>query len=371
MSDSSVVSDSDARQTYDDVKDYYGKCLNDTKDLKTSACAAPAKPLPKHLSDALKDIHQDVSSRYFGCGLSAPECLESCSVLDLGSGSGRDCYMLGKLVGENGRVIGIDMTEEQVEVAQRYIDYHTQKFGYRQPNVEFITGYIEDLKAAKLEDGMFDIIISNCVINLSPDKTAVLKEAYRVLKDGGEMYFSDMYINKRLTPELKKNKVLWGEGISGALMWEELFQIAEEIGFCAPRLVTARHITVNAELQSALGDYKIISATFRLFKIPQDAPKEKRRVTYNGGITGCEEEMQFDANYTFKVGEAVEVDEELYAILKNSRFEDHFSFLPINEESGPRRCGTQKEFLSDPFRFAEETSKGTKTMGCGGKKSCS
>uniref|UniRef100_A0A8C5R027 Arsenite methyltransferase n=1 Tax=Leptobrachium leishanense TaxID=445787 RepID=A0A8C5R027_9ANUR len=224
-------------------------------------------------------------------------------ILDLGSGSGRDCYMLSKLVGEKGQVTGIDMTEEQVEVSRKYIDYHTEKFGYRQPNVAFIVGYIEDLQAAGLHDGSFDVIISNCVINLSPDKTAVLREAYRVLKDGGEMYFSDMYIDRPLPPELKKNKVLWGEGIGGALLWKDLVQIAEEIGFSAPRLVTARYITVNNELESMVGDYRLISATYRLFRLPQDAVKERGLATYNGGIPGCEGEMPFDANVTFKVHE--------------------------------------------------------------------
>ncbi|XP_075072333.1 arsenite methyltransferase-like isoform X2 [Mixophyes fleayi] len=268
-------------------------------------------------------------------------------MLDLGSGSGRDCFMLSKLVGPKGHVTGVDMTDEQLELSRKYIDYHMEKFGLQQPNVEFIKGYIENLKEAKLGDESFDVIISNCVINLSPDKKAVLTEVYRVLKDGGEMFFSDMYINRKLSEELKKNKMLWGEGISGALLWEDLAQIAKEIGFSCPRLVTSRYITFNKELEEILSDYKLVSATFRLFKLPRDADKEKSLVTYKGGITGLETEIQFDANFSFKEGRAEEVDEELYGILKNSRFTDHFSFCSLENSTG-----SKKDIITDPFQFA-------------------
>ncbi|XP_075697196.1 arsenite methyltransferase-like [Rhinoderma darwinii] len=334
--------------THDDVKHYYGKHLSNTKDLKTSACAAPAKPLPKYIKDALSEIHEDITSRYFGCGLTVPQCLENCRILDLGSGSGRDCYILSKLVGPKGHVTGVDMTDEQLELSRKYIDYHMQKFGFQQPNVSFTKGYIENMKEADLQDETFDVAVSNCVINLCPDKKAVLSEVYRVLKNGGEMFFSDMYINKTLTEELKKNKMVWGEGIGGALLWKDLFQFAEEIGFSPPRLVTSRDITFNKELEDVVGDYRLASATFRLFKLPEDAKKEKCLAIYNGGVTGYENEMQFDANFSFKEGQAVEVDEELCGILKVSRFTNHFSFLPL--ENGSE---SKKEIISDPFQFAD------------------
>ncbi|XP_040294229.1 arsenite methyltransferase-like [Bufo bufo] len=318
-----------SNQTHEDVKHYYGKHLSNTKDIKTSACAAPAKPLPKHIKDALSEIHEDITSRYYGCGLTVPQCLENCRILDLGSGSGRDCYILSKLVGPKGHVTGVDMTDEQLELSRKYIDYHTQKFGFQQPNVNFTKGYIENLKEADLLDETFDVVVSNCVINLCADKKTVLKEVYRVLKNGGEMFFSDMYINKTLSEELKKNKMVWGEGIGGALLWKDLFKFAEEIGFSPPRLVTSRNITFNKELEDVASDYKLVSATFRLFKLPKDANKEKCQAMYKGGVIGYENEIQFDVNFSFKEGQAVDVDEELQGILKISRFEEHFSFLPL------------------------------------------
>uniref|UniRef100_A0A674I8E7 Arsenite methyltransferase n=1 Tax=Terrapene triunguis TaxID=2587831 RepID=A0A674I8E7_9SAUR len=240
--------------------------------------------------------------RYYGCGLVIPECLETCWILDLGSGSGRDCYMLSKLVGEKGHVTGIDMTDAQVEVAKKHVDYHMKKFGYQVPNVDFIHGYMEKLGDAGLKDESYDIVISNGVINLSPDKRAVLQEAYRVLKAGGEMYFSDVYASCDLPEDIRKHRVLWGECLGGALWWKDLYRLAEEVGFCPPRLVTASRITINnKELESVVGDCQFVSATFRLFKVPKKGPAERCQVIYNGGITGHEKELEFDANFTFKV----------------------------------------------------------------------
>ncbi len=99
-------------------------------------------------------------------------------------------YVLAQLVGPTGRVIGVDMTDEQLAVARRHADWHAEEFGYA--NVEFRQGYIEDLAAAGIEDGSVDLVVSNCVLNLSPDKPRVLAEIFRVLREGGEMYVSDI-----------------------------------------------------------------------------------------------------------------------------------------------------------------------------------
>ncbi|KAJ8284927.1 hypothetical protein COCON_G00037770 [Conger conger] len=358
---------------HDDVKDYYGKRVKKTSDLKTNACVAPAKPIPAFIRKALADVHPDVTDKYYGCGLVVPDCLEGCRVLDLGSGSGRDVYMLSKLVGEKGHVTGVDMTEEQLEVARKYIEHHTQKFGFSKPNVDFIQGYIEGLEEAGLKENSFDIIISNCVVNLSPDKTRVLKEAFRVLKDGGELYFSDIYSNCRLPEEITSHKILWGECFGGALCWEDLVRLAEEVGFCSPRLVTAKTVSVgNEELERVIGDYKFVSATYRLFKIPKNAVKKSCRLTYDGNITGAEKALEFDCHYTFKVNEVVEVDGEVARILKSSRFAEEFTFQP-DAQTGPC-CAAGKVCPVNPFELAEQVKSGdtpSATGGCcGAKQSC-
>ncbi|NWW71032.1 AS3MT methyltransferase, partial [Climacteris rufus] len=306
-------------------QDYYGKELQTSKDLKTDVCITSAGPLPKVVRDALERVHEEVVARYYGCGLVIPECLSSCRILDLGSGSGRDCYVLSQLVGEQGHVTGIDMTEGQVEVAKKHIAYHMDKFGYRKPNVEFLHGYMEKLGDAGLADESYDIIVSNCVINLTPDKRAVLREAFRVLKPGGEMYFSDVYASQRLSETVRQHRVLWGECLAGALYWRDLYSIAEEVGFSPPRLVTASPITIGSkELEDIIGDCRFVSATFRLFKVPVGSGAGPGQVIYNGGIVGHERELLFDANFTFKEGEVTDVDAEMAVILQSSRFAKEF-----------------------------------------------
>ncbi|XP_076584585.1 arsenite methyltransferase [Chaetodon auriga] len=348
-----------------DVKDYYGKVLQKTSDLKTNVCMTPARPAPAFVREALKKVHPEVNARYYGCGLVVPECLEGCRILDLGSGSGRDCYMLSQLVGEKGHVTGIDMTEDQLEVAKAYVDHHMKEFGFKKVNVNFVQGFIEALTEAGLEKNSFDIIISNCVVNLSPDKKRVLAEAYSVLQDGGELYFSDVYSSGRLTEEIKNHKVLWGECIGGALWWKDLLQLAEEVGFSPPRLVTAKFISVgNKELQDVLGDFKFISATYRLFKVPKGNAKPCL-VKYKGNIAGVEESFPFDCRYTFKPNEVVEVDGELATILTQSRFKGAFSFPPPGDS-----CPVKpKAGIEDPFeldRLLHKENPGSATGGCCG-----
>ncbi|MDX1803653.1 MAG: methyltransferase domain-containing protein, partial [Alcanivorax sp.] len=184
----------------DDVQDYYGKQLTGSADLQTNACCDQAPP--EHLKPLLAQLHDEVVSRYYGCGLVAPEHLEGMRILDLGSGSGRDVYLLSALVGESGEVVGVDMTDEQLAVARRHQDYHREQFGHRNSNVRFLKGYIEELDQLDLPDGYFDIVISNCVINLSTDKAKVIADVKRLLKPGGEFFFSDVYADRRVPQAL-------------------------------------------------------------------------------------------------------------------------------------------------------------------------
>ncbi|KAJ8365806.1 hypothetical protein SKAU_G00146370 [Synaphobranchus kaupii] len=374
-SDCSKECASHGPKIHDDVKDYYGKRVKKSSDLKSNACVAPAKPIPAFIRKALTDVHPDVTDKYYGCGLVVPECLEGRRVLDLGCGSGRDVYMLSTLVGEKGHITGVDMTEEQLEVARKYIEHHTQKCGFSKPNVDFIQGYIEGLEEAGLGENSYDIIISNCVVNLSPDKTRVLREAFRVLKDGGELYFSDIYSSGQLPREITSHKVLWGECFGGALCWEDLVRLAEEVGFSSPRLVTASTVTVdNEELESLLGDYKFVSATYRLFKIPKNTPKKSCLLTYDGNITGFEKALEFDCHYTFKVNDVVEVDGEVASILKTSRFAEEFTFQPDSQTSSGSCCAPAKAVPVNPFELVQQMKSGGTTSAtegcCGARKSC-
>ena len=314
---------------FDEVKDYYGKVLQSSGDLKTDACCTDTD-MPDHLKLAMSKIHAEVASRYYGCGLVRPQKLEGMRILDLGSGSGRDCYILSQLVGEEGFVLGVDMTDEQLDIANKYIDYHTEAFGYKKPNIAFKKGYIEKLDELELEDNSFDIIISNCVINLSPDKEAVLREAYRVLKPGGELYFSDVYSDRRVPENLVKDPVLYGECLSGALYWNDFLNLAKKCGFHDPRLVEDRQLAIdNAKIEKLIGHIDFYSATYRLFKLDslENACEDYgQSVVYKGTISHHEELFILDKHHAIEKGRHFPVCGNTWRMLQETRFKADFEF---------------------------------------------
>ena len=315
---------------HDQVKDYYGRILASTSDLKTNACCTNTA-FPDYITSALANVHDEVMMRYYGCGLVAPQALQGTHILDLGSGSGRDCYVLAQMVGENGRIVGVDMTEQQLEVANRHIEFHREKFGYAKSNVEFKKGYIEKLDELDLADNSFDVIVSNCVINLSPDKEAVLKQAYRILKPGGELYFSDVYADRRVPKELMDDPALYGECLSGALYWNDFLRLAQKAGFTDPRLVEDRPISIdNPDIEKKIGYIKFFSATYRLFKIDglETACEDYgQAVVYKGTIPHHPKSFVLDKHHTIDTGRVFPVCGNTYRMLNESRFKDAFEFI--------------------------------------------
>lgn len=313
---------------HESVQNYYGKVLQNSGDLKTSACC-DVSSMPAWLKPLLARVHPEVSARYYGCGLVAPALLDGCRVLDLGSGSGRDCYVLAQLVGPHGSVLGVDMTVEQLAVANAHLDYHAEHFGYA--NVAFRQCYIEDLAALELADASFDVIVSNCVINLSPDKDSVLREAHRLLKPGGELYFSDVYADRRLAEELREDEVLYGECLGGALYWNDFENLARRHGFADPRLVEDRPIGVDDPLLAEkLGDARFFSATYRLFKLDGLEPACEdygQAVIYRGSIPGAASAFVLDKHHRIETGRVFPVCGNTWRMLKDSRFAAHFEFI--------------------------------------------
>lgn len=159
-----------------------------------------------------------------GCGnpTSMAEIKKGETVLDLGSGAGFDCFLAAKKVGQTGKIIGVDMTEEMVERARA----NAKKQGY--DNVEFKLGDIENLP---IEDNSIDVVISNCVVNLAPDKSKVFKEVYRVLEKGGRMYISDIVLLDNLNQEQRENEKLIAGCVGGALLKDDYLKIIKDAGF--------------------------------------------------------------------------------------------------------------------------------------------
>jgi len=155
------------------------------------------------------------------------------TVLDLGSGAGKDVFIAAPLAGPKGRVIGVDMTDEMLKLAAKNAGKFTARTGLK--NIEFRKGLIEDLP---VKDGDADLVISNCVINLSPDKPAVFREAYRALKPGGFIVVSDIVLNRELPPSLKKHAGLYAACVAGALQRRDYLGAIKAAGFNGVKLLS-------------------------------------------------------------------------------------------------------------------------------------
>ncbi|RPF71882.1 methyltransferase domain-containing protein [Aurantiacibacter spongiae] len=307
---------------------YYGKVLGGSADLRTDACCTFETP-PDAVRNALANVHEEVKARYYGCGLVVPQLLDGCRVLDLGSGSGQDAYLLAQLVGPDGHVTGVDATPEQLAVARAHLDWHADRFGYA--NVDFVEGDIERLDELGLEPASFDVIVSNCVINLVADKPAVFAAAHRLLKPGGELYFSDVYADRRVPAHLRDDPVLHGECLSGALYWGDFDRIAKAAGFADPRLVTDRPLAIgDADVAAKLGSIAFVSATYRLFRLGDLEPQCEdygQAVVYRGTVPGARRVFDLDAHHSIEAGRVFPVCGNSWTMLADTRFAPHFDFI--------------------------------------------
>lgn len=224
----------------------------------------------------------------------------------------------------------------------------------------FVKGYMENLSDAGIQNNSLDVVVSNCVICLCPDKKTVIREAYKVLKEGGELYYSDMYANQVVPDSFKEDPVLWGEGMAGALYWQDLITLMKETGFSVPHLVAGSHIVVhNPELQKKIGDVKYASGTYRIFKLPQHSLKTKALVTYKGTVPDCADYFEFDASHTFQTDVPVEVSSEMAAVLQYTRFSADFSIVMLDTPD-PNLCDNPQYCHLSPFLLADRLGSSVK-----------
>lgn len=339
-------------------QNYYGKVLGGSADLRTDACCT--FEMQSHaIREALRNVHEEVKARYYGCGLVVPQALEGCRVLDLGSGSGQDAYLLAQLVGPTGAVTGVDATPEQLAIANAHKDWHPQRFGYA--NVDFVEGDIEKLDQLGLEPESFDIIVSNCVINLVADKPAVFRAAHQLLKPGGELYFSDVYADRRVPEHLLGDPVLHGECLPGALYWGDFDRIAKTAGFADPRLVTDRPLAINdQEAAEKLAGINFVSATYRLFNLDGLEPQCEdygQAVVYKGTVPEHEKMFTLDAHHAIEVGRVFPVCGNTWMMLADTRFAEHFDFIGnfSRHFSVFPGCGSAVPFGQSDVNPAKET----------------
>jgi SAM-dependent methyltransferase len=233
-----------------EVKEFVKKTYREIAKAENSCgCGCGCGPSPSEIAlqigyskEDLKNVPK-TSSMGLGCGnpVALSGLNEGETVLDLGSGGGIDVFLAAKKVGTKGKVIGIDMTKEMIQKAKATA---SQK-GYR--NVDFRLGEIESLP---VEDNSVDVIISNCVINLSPDKQKVFQEAYRVLRPSGRILISDIVTEEELSPEVKKSFEAWAGCVAGALVKKDYLDIIAKAGFKDIKIVSES--TYNIDISPVL-----------------------------------------------------------------------------------------------------------------------
>jgi len=268
------------------VREAYAKVAKE----ETSCCAAKSAPcscstptsekISKKIGYSEEDINSVPEGANLGLGCGNPVALASLkkgeTVLDLGSGAGFDCFLAASRVGKKGKVIGVDMTPEMIDKARE----NARKGKYQ--NVEFRLGEIENLPVA---DGTIDVVISNCVINLSPDKKRVFEEAFRVLKPNGRLMVSDIVLSKELPEIIKKNVQAYIGCLSGAEMKSKYLKMIEDAGFQEVKVIeenffpienmvndpTAQAIVKTAEIPAQ--EIKKIANTVASMKVSGVKPK--------------------------------------------------------------------------------------------------
>ena len=262
------------------VKERYSKIATNEKSSNScSCCGGEENSFIKQAQAAgytVEEIKSIPTDAVFGLGCGNPTALAEINsgetVLDLGSGGGIDVFLAANKVGDMGKVIGVDMTKEMVETAVK----NAKESGYE--NVEFKEGEIENLP---IEDNSIDLIISNCVINLTPDKLKAYREAYRVLKPEGRILVSDIVTDGEIPTEIRKNFQAWAGCIAGALDKQEYIDTIKKAGFKDVEIVSEQIFTEPNMDERLVG--KIISVQIKAYRKLNSNETEK---------CGCEESLE-------------------------------------------------------------------------------
>ena len=337
----------------EEIKKYSSNVsLEENGVMATGICACGLDSMPKYIQKVLKEIPEEVTSRFYGCGSPLPPALEGCTVLDLGCGTGRDVYLASKLVGPEGKVIGVDMNEDQLGIAEAYHAEMAEKWGY--DNVEFKKGFIEALDEIGIEDGSIDVVISNCVINLSPNKEAVFSEIWRVLKTGGELYFSDIFADRRVPEGINDNLVLVGECLGGAMYIEDFRRLMMKCGWQDFRYMSSRPAAIdNEEIEALIGNIQYTSRTVRAFKLPDTVEdiceQYGQTAVYRGGIQGYENYFDLDDHHRFYKDLRLDVCGNSCTYVQDTRFGKYFEvFGDRSIHFGPfEGCGNAPSVSGD------------------------
>jgi MoaA/NifB/PqqE/SkfB family radical SAM enzyme/ubiquinone/menaquinone biosynthesis C-methylase UbiE len=315
---SNCVLSFNVEKPYKVIQEFYGRAAEEPK----ADLCCPVK----YDDEDVRHIPKEVLDRFYGCGspIAMAGVKEGESVLDLGSGGGIDCFIAAKKVGKSGKVIGVDMTDKMLEIANKNKIPVAENLGY--DVVEFKRGFLERLP---VNDKSIDLITSNCVINLSPDKKAVFKEMWRVLKDCGRAVVSDIVSEGEIPYKLKVNDQLRGECLGGALTEDEFLSFLEQVGFYGVEVLKKTY-------WKDVEGYKFYSVTVRGYKFEK---KEGcvyigQKAVYRGPFKAVVDEE----GHLFPRDEAVEVCTDTSEKLKKPPYNYFFSVIEPDGETTEYSC---------------------------------
>jgi ubiquinone/menaquinone biosynthesis C-methylase UbiE len=302
------------------LREFYGRRVQKTADLSTKACCTD--DAARRFSDVLALLPDDVRQRHYGCGCPLPaDDLTGLTVLDLGAGAGVDAFIALHCVGPNGSVHGVDMTAEQLDVARRNASTVARRFEHPKTNVTFHEDYIET--ADVIPDASIDLVISDCVINLSPAKNEVFRTIWRVLKPGGEFYVSDIAADRRLPHSVRNDPQLVAECLGGAEYEHDWFDQMRDAGFADPRVVERRVVQ-----REALGMPIVFSSLtvrgFKLSEMDQRCEDYGQTAVYLGSIPNTPARFVLDDHHVFEAERPAPVCRNTARMLTETRLAAHF-----------------------------------------------
>ena len=305
----------------------------------------------------LKIIPDEIIEKDYGCGDPLGKIKKGDTVLDLGSGGGKVPYIVSQIVGETGKVIGVDMNDDMLNLAKRYQNEMIEKIGY--DNVSFYKGKIQNLKLnleildeylqehpvsnlndyqsiaqyikylenemTMIKDNSIDVVISNCVLNLvsTEDKESLFREIYRVLKNGGKAVISDIVSNVEVPEKLRQDENLWSGCYSGAIEEKAFIEAFENVGFYGIEIDKRENTWTSIE-----------GIDFRSMTIIAHKGKEGPCIDKNQSVIykGPFKHIEDDDDHIFERGEKTFVCEKTFNILKQSPYKEAFEFIEENEE---------------------------------------
>lgn len=334
------------------LKDFYGRRLKTNRDFAQAACCTTDSQ--RDHGSILELLPRAVSEGYAGCGSPVPDDragFAGLRVLDLGCGRGADVFTLAWYVGPSGFVHGLDMTEEQLAIAREAEPVVMQRFGYAGSNVAFHRGFIET--AEMIPDGSVDLVVSNCVINLSPQKERVFRTIHRVLKEGGEWYVADVVADRRPSSAVRDNPDLVAECLGGAPYDRDLKEAVARAGFPYVWEVK-RRVIPTPDLERKLGDpTRFFSVVWRGIKLDRSESVDGLTVpalesrcedygqvaTYRGNLPTSPARFVLDHEHVFETGRPERVCRNTANILRYGRLSRYFDVTRPVRHFGAFACG--------------------------------